>query len=271
MKKTVTVIMADPAGNRTAFVEEPIDRAQFAPVGNVLLSDESLHAEQVGYLLPEHPEGTDGAMCMMGGEFCGNATRSFGYLLGKRMGKRPGDTVRVQVSGAADILTVTLEDDGASVSMPAPLSVDTVLSHPVVHLEGISHVLIEADQADPDTAGSILKHMKEETDVDAAGAIFLHKITPESDASFRIEMTPVVWVRETDSTIWESSCGSGSLASAVWAARDITDGTIQVSVHQPGGILRITLQKENGKIQEALLGGPVTLEDAVKRDVEVEG
>lgn len=275
MNEMIHVTMADPAGNRTAFVEEPMDRALYAPVGNILLQDEALHAEQVGYILADHA-GVDGAMCMMGGEFCGNATRSFGYLIGQRMGKKPGETVRVSVSGASEILTVTMEEDGANVSMPAPQSVmpmdfalssGETVSYPVVALEGISHVLIERDAADEQIAADVLRHMKEKTDVEAAGTIFIHRIVPAEENAFDVDMTPVVWVRETDSTVWESSCGSGSLASGVWATQDIADAECAVRVHQPGGILKIVLKKEGGEIKEAFLGGPVTLEPTVERTV----
>ena len=275
MNELIHVTMADPAGNRTAFVEEPMDRALYAPVGNILLQDEALHAEQVGYILADNA-GVDGAMCMMGGEFCGNATRSFGYLIGQRMGKKPGETVRVLVSGASEILTVTMEEDGANVSMPAPQSVmpmdfalssGKTVSYPVVALEGISHVLIERDAADEQIAADVLRHMKEKTDVEAAGAIFIHRIVPAEENAFDVDMTPVVWVRETDSTVWESSCGSGSLASGVWTTKDISDADLVIRVHQPGGILKIVLKKRGAEIKEAFLGGPVTLEPTVERAV----
>lgn len=280
--------MADPAGNRTAFVEDRPDRSEYARIGNALMAAEDLRAEQVGYLNPA-PSGADGAMCMMGGEFCGNATRSFGYLLGKRKGLKAGDTVRVSVSGAEHILTVTLEEDGASVEMTAPRQTGEktfLLSSgndcrqetmfPYVELEGITHVLIQTEKAAAETAEAVLHAMKEETEAEAAGAIFLHRIEETTEtgtnhpaACFDIDMTPVVWVRETDSTVWESSCGSGSVACAVLAAEKVRDGNVLVNIHQPGGILRVTVFKQNGLVKKTVLGGPVKLENPVAVEIQV--
>ena len=99
--------------------------------------------------------------------------------------------------------------------------------------------------------------MAKETDVDAAGAIFI------KDG----EMTPVVWVRATDSFIWESSCGSGTLASTVWLGRDVADGDFRLELKQPGGILKAEFTAKNGKITDARIGGPVFFEEPVIKTI----
>ena len=72
----VKIRVADPAGNITIFVMTPLERSQYAEAANQLLEQKKYKAEEVGFV-EEKEDGTL-HMQMMGGEFCGNATRSFG-------------------------------------------------------------------------------------------------------------------------------------------------------------------------------------------------
>ena len=76
------IIMADPAGNRTAIVRTPVPADQRAQIAAKLLQIKELRAEQVGFETSPVMGGA-GRLDMMGGEFCGNAARSYGYLLWK--------------------------------------------------------------------------------------------------------------------------------------------------------------------------------------------
>ena len=71
----LNILRADPAGNITIFVLDPIEKAQRAAIAEQIMAIPFLKAEQVGYACPPE-DGVDGRMEMMGGEFCGNATRS---------------------------------------------------------------------------------------------------------------------------------------------------------------------------------------------------
>ena len=74
------VIRANPAGNITLFVKTPVEKAERAPLAEKLLGIEEFAAEQVGYYC-DAGEGFDGHMEMAGGEFCGNASRAYGFLI----------------------------------------------------------------------------------------------------------------------------------------------------------------------------------------------
>ena len=128
MEFKLKITMADPAGNRTAFAEGEVPPELYAAVGAAILKEEDLNAEQAGFLL-KPLRGAAGRMEMMGGEFCGNASRSFGLLLGRRNGMKAGERIPVEVSGSKDILEVLLEEDGSWVSMPLPQAI-TELSLP---------------------------------------------------------------------------------------------------------------------------------------------
>ncbi|MCA5962637.1 hypothetical protein LC724_22770 [Blautia sp. RD014234] len=93
----VKIRVADPAGNITIFVMTPLERSQYAEAANQLLEQKKYKAEQVGFV-EEKEDGTQ-HMQMMGGEFCGNATRSFGYLKSLVDENHP-QLVQVDVSGS---------------------------------------------------------------------------------------------------------------------------------------------------------------------------
>ena len=91
--RELRVVRADPAGNITLFVLTPVEKAECAAVAAKLLAIEALKAEQVGFVFP------DGHMEMEAGEFCGNASRAYGYLLAKQQGLKGRHTMRLSVSG----------------------------------------------------------------------------------------------------------------------------------------------------------------------------
>ena len=76
-----TVVMADPAGNRTAIVRSGVPKAERERVAAAIMADPSLRAEQVGFESRPLYGKSLGRLEMAGGEFCGNAARSFGYML----------------------------------------------------------------------------------------------------------------------------------------------------------------------------------------------
>ena len=73
----LNILRADPAGNITVFVLDPVEKAQRAAIAEKIMAIPALKAEQVGYACTAE-DNVDGHMEMMGGEFCGNATRAYG-------------------------------------------------------------------------------------------------------------------------------------------------------------------------------------------------
>lgn len=260
MDVKVKITMADPAGNRTAFVEGDVPADRYAAVGAALLKDPDLRAEQAGFLCPP-TMGSHGRLQMMGGEFCGNAARSFGLLIGLREGLHPGDTIPIEISGSSSVLNVLLEENGAWISMPLPEEIIDIevpgsngpLHYPAVVLEGITHVILENVKPSEKLAHAVIEQAAAITHADAAGAIF---VTNGS-------MTPAVWVKETNSFVWESSCGSGTLAATIWLGREVKNGSFYQELKQPGGTLKASFTITDGHYTETRLGGPVTLEEPI--------
>ena len=64
-------------------------------------------------------------------------------------------------------------------------------------------------------------------------------------------MTPLVYVPATDTRVWESSCGSGTVALAWYLARRFADGTHVFAFDEPGGRLEARVA-HGGRARRAL-------------------
>jgi diaminopimelate epimerase len=248
-------ILADPSGNTTAFVLSPVPPAQYGPVARAVMK--RLDAEQVAFV-------HDGRMDMMGGEFCGNASRSFALWQALHTEDSPSlrpfsgkQQETVTVSGAPQPLTVTIrgEQTGlfAAIEMPLPRRVLPLAQSPLgrctlVEYPGISHLVLEdRDPLDEDVsnAQALLSALSAESG--CFGLLYL-----SGD-----RMRPLVYVRDTDTLIWESSCASGTCAvAAALALRQ--KQTLSLDLFQPGGSLTAKATLQNHQLSSLTLDGPVT-------------
>lgn len=248
------VLRADPAGNITLFVLDPVEKAQRGKISEQLMAIEKFRAEQVGFYCPPTGE-ADGHMEMMGGEFCGNATRAFGMLIAREKGG--ASQVRIETSGCDHLVTVDVDlTAGTSRSeMPLPLEVRPVQVEghkgTLVNLGGIAHLVVEdvePGQEFFDKAEHLFQNIE---GLDAYGVMF-HR---------EGRMTPLVKVPAANSLVWEGSCGSGSLASAIAQSENAADGEFTRDYVQPAGVVRATAIRRGGKVAAAFIGGPVSLDE----------
>ncbi len=241
----------NPAGNITAVVESPIVAEDRLRVSKAIL-DRGL-AEQVGFAV-ESENDSIGRIQMMGGEFCGNAARAFGYLLAKERKETGTVTVPVEISGAPETVAVTVDMEGhaAYAEMPLPLDCISVTvegkRYPLVRCPGIVHLVAEDTEPSEDFVAAALEALLP-MQPEAAGVLFLRGET----------MTPAVYVRSTDSLVWESSCGSGSTACGYLRAQGQPDGQYNVIFRQPGGVIETQATVQNGLVTAITMGGPVTV------------
>ena len=106
--RKLRVVRADPAGNITLFVLTPVGKVECAAVAAQLMAIRELQAEQVGFIFP------NGHMEMEAGEFCGNASRAYGFLLAKQQGLAGCRSMQLSVSGCDHPITVTVDMDAAA-------------------------------------------------------------------------------------------------------------------------------------------------------------
>jgi diaminopimelate epimerase len=252
----LSYILADPSGNTTAFVLSPVASDDYGPVARTVM--DRLNAEQVAFI-------HDDRMDMMGGEFCGNASRSFALWqalhrpTGLSLAPLQGQLQQtVTVSGAPHPLTVTLRCDGtdryyAAITMPLPqrvLPMEEPFLGPctLVEYPGISHVLLENREPHADDPAAV-REILETLDAEDGcfGLLYLEDNT----------LRPRVLVRDTCTDVWESSCASGTCAVA--AALSLRqNASLELELFQPGGSLTASAIVEDGKLIALTLDGPVT-------------
>ena len=263
----IRYIPADPAGNLTALVLTPVAKEQRAVVAARLMGLTDM--EQVAFVDEESLLSPLPRMDMMGGEFCGNATRAFGLYAARR--RRLGEReLLVRVSGAREPVSVTLDEarGHAFARMPLPYALESIslapaacdapdndaFSIPVVRMEGIAHAVLLNTPTSPALAKAVLRAMPRE---DAQGVLFTKGI----------RMTPLVYVAATGTSVWESSCGSGSVALAWLLAQNLPDGAHAFSFEEPGGALEVSIHMRAGRAISATMGGRVTL--GAERETDV--
>ncbi|MDO4553104.1 MAG: hypothetical protein Q4C22_06160 [Bacillota bacterium] len=269
-REGVRYVKADPSGNVTLIVADPVPReAQGALARAIMARDPQV--EQVGFRETAAAPGAAGRLQMMGGEFCGNGSRSFAAMLalGAGDGGRPSGfrekkkELVIEVSGHPGVLTAEVENLGepdactVEVGMPLPLELrhgggSSLGPYSIAVFEGIVHVLLWGRTPSEEDFPLVreLLEQKEKLRADCWGVMFYDR--------GRDFMTPLVYVRGPDTKVWEGSCGSGSAAAACALAE--LEGAEQKSfqIAQPGGVLSV--RTEWSRHRKALyLGGTVKL------------
>lgn len=261
---TLKYLVADPSGNTTILVLTPVPQAQHSTLAAKLLALPGIQAEQVGYVTRQ--DGQPLRVDMMGGEFCGNASRSAAAWALACDGRSQG-VYDVSCSGCGTVLPAKVADKGdglyeAFIEMPYPDDVSGILvdagGFPArffrVDLPGITHFvhfLPSLDGIDKEAYWHILQEYVDGEDLPAYGLVLCD--------TKKQEMIPAVYVRDTDTLYWENSCGSGSAAVAA-ALACTTHRNVACHMKQPGGTLAIAAKVgEEGELQQIFIGGPVKL------------
>ena len=279
--KTITYQIADPAGNITALVTSGnVEPKDYAEVANKIMAASDGYIEQVGYLV-EPKEGGRGRLEMMGGEFCGNGARSYALYLvlqdmveEEKKGEKANEdirTIQIEETGFEGLLTCRVDaiNGKAFARIPKPGRIGKFnyngTACPLIIVDGIAIVLVFDGLPAEDKALTLLRAVCRQTDQPAAGVMYLDRPSAVSGAT--IGMQPVVYVKQTDSLVYESSCGAGTTAAGAYLSKDRPDGIFSYRLHQPGGTLEITVIKEGGEITACEMGGDVSLGEI--RTIEV--
>ena len=260
--------VADPTKNITILVTSQARKEDYASLASDLLQTIP-DAEQVGFIIKPDHEGSRIGMCMMGGEFCGNATLSTAALAAQEDGLCPGeeDDIQLDVSGADHALVCHIkaqmptENFNASagchtdhfigsLDMPLPEGFTSYHGNPAVCFPGIVHVIIPAGT---ETQKAIEKQIR--LAADELGAAALGMLLWDENSSY---MTPCVYVKDTDSLYWEKGCASGSAAIGAWHAHE-TKAAVSTKVNQPGGMIQADADYKDGKITKLAITGQVIL------------
>lgn len=275
MNNKIDIIVADPSGNTTIMVLTPVERKDYIEVAGRLLADSRINGEQVAFIRSsgcgtDGSDGSDNEMEMCGLEFCGNASRAFAYYKSLRSLPAAG-CVTVKVSGCCAPLTARIDHKSGIVEMDMPIPVSSRIftkeelplntGGVLIDLDGISHMIVENVAPSYETFENLRDYIYENvsSDIPAFGVMFC-------DTSNRL-MTPVVYVKEADTTYFEGSCASGAVAASFAFSGSLGDGTHDFTFEQPEGTLITQVTRKNGRIENISLSGPVKLSQ--KMTVEV--
>jgi diaminopimelate epimerase len=259
------VTIARPGGNDTAIVWDDIARAEQKDVAR-RIQENYPGVEQVMFV----EKGKDGRVRgqMAGGEFCGNATRSLGYML---LEGKPG-RVTVDVSGTDRPLDVEVDAKGARTDIPVHSSLDCVHWNESarayqVDIEGISFLVTYNTQTlGQSIQGGVEERKRAALDIlrqtgladskPASGVIVLEE-GAEWDYT---PLHPYVYVRDTGTMYYETACGSGTTAAALMAASAGKAGTMTRGYEQPSGMaLVVTIERSAGAFEKATVNGAVDI------------
>lgn len=200
---TIPFVKFWPGGNTTALVVEKFPREQYVSIARKIL-DENKIIEQVGFL--EKPENPRAAirLQMMGGEFCGNATRATAYFWAMKTRLK---SFKIEVSGFSELLSAKINNDKVELELPG-IFFQKIQNKKmkIVDLMGIRFILQDFPKNSNKAQELIKKH---KNTFPAVGVLY---------ASFEdknITIDPIVWVKETNTCYDESACGSGSIAAGI--------------------------------------------------------
>jgi hypothetical protein len=175
-------------------------------------------------------------------------------------------SIRLRVSGAAEPVAVRLREVGdaigapggdaageptgdpagplyeAGVTMPPALAVGRrIFSYagvtgelPLVQMQGISHILIDASSpfalllSSPEAAQQAVRAWCSELAAEGLGLMFLGPSTAPRT------LTPLVYIPGSDTLFWEKSCASGTSAAGMFLAA-AAGRAVDLFFREPGG------------------------------------
>ena len=245
------VTFVRPGGNDTAIVWDNIARelqgdiskqiqAQFETIEQVMF------VESVG----DQVRGQ-----MAGGEFCGNATRSLGYLL---LEGNDGD-ITINVSGTKKPQSISVKDQFSRTSIPILNDLDCVQIDQdgyQVMMDGIAfQIMDKTDPINKAQAMNILNRKGLSQRYPASGLILLEK---SDDNTYTID--PYVYVRDTGTLYYETGCGSGSTAVGLMLSKQSGTSLNDIEIRQPSGMsLYVSVQRNERGFLSASVNGPVEI------------
>ena len=252
----------NPGGNKTAIVFGNNYNKEERKIINTEILRNNKDVEQVGFISEK-----ENKLEMAGGEFCVNATRCaiWEYLKGKR-GK-----IRLEVSGCKNKIIggINIKKD-VYVKMKINKKNEDIISikdeFNIIDLDGIlllvideknSKQYIEELKENQKVAMIRLKNIMKlvETSKEAVGIILLEKEKSNT------KINPVIWVKTVDTLYYETACGSGSLAAAIYI-NNINKKSKKIKIMQPSGYsIIIKLNNKNGNIKGVTILGKVEEDD----------
>lgn len=252
--------LINPTENITLLVETPVPQELQPFVASELLLREK-RGEQVGFI--KNSGEYDISVRMAGGEFCGNAALSAAALYLKENAYK--SDIKVCLSGIS-LSVKALNDSKSKFQLSAHLKNDSLVDEvsfdykgkayklPIVHLNGISHIIAEKSCIDF-SPEDVIKDICKDINASALGIM-----TFESETN---SLIPLVFVREGNTLYWEKSCASGTASLGAYLFQK-NGNRISLDINEPGGMLNITADKDS-----LILSGNAVVEYKKQVDITI--
>ena len=230
-----------PGGNTTILIESSVPLSLRPALSKKILDGKLLEGEQVGFVMEPKAADADVRLEMMGQELCINAIRSLSALLFSR--DKTKNTLRIESSGTDTVILCHNRMEGEDIYTGVELTVKNRVEireeKSLVSLDGIAHIVCQTDLSHDDAhhhsafmAASDL--FESELAYYAAYGYMPYDHLDEHVSTFK----PIVYVKDTNSTIFETGCGSGTIATAI--VRFLEEGVETTVMRQPSGYDYVT-------------------------------
>lgn len=245
--KKLEFVKLDPAGNSTLLYNiKNLKKEEITKVSESLKKKEYLDAEQIGFINENHIQ-------MLGGEFCGNASRSFGVYLAKN-DKEFQERRSYTITCSGEDTPIELEIIGSTtenrffskIKMPRYISMQNIDLNKIeickVEFSGITHFIFESKGISSSVV-ELIKSYCQKHKIKNFGVMFFDK-----EDCF---MVPYVNI-ESIGGCWENSCASGTAALGFYLGKDSDFDSI--NINQPGGLLVLSIEND-----ELYINGPINI------------
>ena len=260
MKEFVYKIL-NPGGNKTALViGDTYSNIERKTINDIILKENN-DVEQVGFI-----SRVGNKLEMAGGEFCINATRCAIWEYLNNTNRKANKKINIKVSGCEKAIEGGIDMTGnvyakIEINKRIPDFVALNDKFNYINLDGILHAVVDEENSkeyikqlmnNQAEAKRRLKNIMKifDTTQNAVGIILLEKVEE------KLKIFPIVWVKTIDSLFYETACGSGSLAVAIY--KNYVKGTKSFRIIHPSGYtIEVSLQENLGYVKEATISGKV--------------
>ena len=251
----------NPGGNKTALVIGNNYLENEKKLINVYILRENKDVEQVGFI-----SNIENKLEMAGGEFCVNATRCaiWEYLENKE------NRIEINVSGDKNKIDGWIDKQKnvyvkLKINKEKTKIINKEENFTFVNLDRILLTILDEDNSiefiqkiksdEEKTKDELKKIMKRfKTKQNAIGIILLEKNNE------KLKIFPIIWVKTIDTLFYETACGSGSLAVAIY--KNYTENISSFEILQPSGYsINVKLNVNNDYIEYAIVSGKVIEEN----------
>ncbi|MET3544912.1 diaminopimelate epimerase [Paenibacillus favisporus] len=267
MRREIDFVKFSPTQNMTILVQTRHPVKEYALIGSKIMSYDSVHAEQVGFIEPPNHDLAHAALRMAGGEFCGNACMALAAHIATEEDVQPHKLLRVllEVSGTDELVVCEVKNNGdayvCQVIMPLPKQIerktipyaDSALDLAIIRYQDFIHIVMEVEQYDEPTritAQTIAQVIGVAVGSNLTGILLYKPVTHE--------LRTLIYVPKLDSLVWERGCGSGTASLGAYLAWK-NKTSIESAILQPGGIIDVAADWNNGRLATLKVSGNVNI------------